>query len=142
MLKDLIASSIVSQDSLCSWNSLPFLHSLPQKIGEKCLTGIHQHDAHHKTFSQKNKKLMNLQEKMCNSHPIVYYQDAQTSCFRTGQLWRGKSPIEESKLGKISISVSFLLRVSCPPPPSPTQLHFPSTVIKKEDISQWNASLF
>ena len=83
------------------------------------------------TFSQKNTKPLNLQEKVCNSHTTVYYQDAQTSYFRTAHLWRGKSPIDESKLGRISISVSFLLQVSCSLPPSPTQLYFPITVIKK-----------
>lgn len=88
--------------------SLPFLHSLLQKINEKCLSGKNQYAAHHKACRQRNKKPVNLQEKVCNSHMIVYYQDAQTSCFRTAHLWRGKSPIDESKLGKISISVSFL----------------------------------
>lgn len=99
--------------NLCSWDSLPFLHSLPQKISETCLSGIFQHAAHHKTFSQKNKKPMKLQEKVCNSHTIVYSLDAQISCFRT-VLWRGKSPTDKRKLGSLSISVPFLLPVFCP----------------------------
>lgn len=60
----------------------------------------------------------------------VYYQDAQTSRFRTAHLRRGKSPTDESKRGRISISPPFL-QVSCSLPPSPTQLDFPITVIKK-----------